>query len=156
MKLSELKSNKGTYAALRVLQPAGNLLYDYCREVGIPVRKSQFDDRLHTTLIYSRVYCPHLFAEPGIIYNATFSGFDIFSDDKGRNVLVALLNAPEVVARHIALMAKHGASYDFPVYHPHITLCYDYPRNYTEGLVPINFPISLGKEYVEDLDLGWE
>lgn len=158
MRLTELVPAKGTYAALRVLDNSCNGLYEYCRANKIPVRKSQFDERLHVTLIYSRVHCPKMFAEPGIIYNCEFKDFEIFTGGNGKKALVALLHAPLVEARHLQLMAKHGASYDFPVYHPHITLSYDYTGSDEDfaSLPPIEFGIKLGKEYVEDLDLDWK
>ena len=140
------------YAAVKVLQPSIDKLYEHCKVSNIPVVKSQFCDGLHTTLIYSRKYCPNMFAEPGKVHSATFKDYELFD---GGKVLVALLNAPSIVARHIQLMAKHGASYDFPVFNPHITLNNDFKGD-MNSLSIIDFPIFLGKEYVEDLELDWE
>ena len=152
MKLKDITRKKGTYAALRVLQPSCDNLYEHCKTANLPVTKSQFCERLHTTLIYSRKYCPKLFAEPGTLYEATFKNYELFDDGK---TLVALLNAPGIVARHLKLMALHGASYDFPVFNPHVTLSYDFKGDML-NLPIIDFPILLGKEYVEDLNLDWE
>ena len=157
MKFNELSPKKGTYAALRVSKESRDLLYRHCLTNKIPCRKSQFEERLHVTLIYSRVHCPTMRALTGIKYEGTFKDYEIFTGNKGERVLVALLNAPSVEARHLKLMADHGASYDFPVYHPHVTLSYNYTgsdADYT-SLKPIDFPVILGSEYVEDLDLDW-
>jgi hypothetical protein len=155
MKLSELSSSKGTYVGLRVLQPAGQRLYEFCRDNGIEVNKSTFERRLHVTVIYSRKQCIGLEPRDSVKYVATFSGYDIFDGSAGTDkALVMKLNAPGVLARHLEIMAKYGATYDFPVYIPHITLTY----NYTGGdvlLPPFNDNIILGDEYVEDLDLNW-
>ena len=157
MKLNEISPQKGTYAALRVSKPARDLLFKHCLDNKIPCRKAQFEERLHVTLIYSRKHCPKMHADPGVIYNCEFKDYEIFTGGKGEKVLVALLSAPAVVARHLQLMAQHGATYDFPVYNPHITLCYNWTGSDEDfaALEPIDFPISLGSEYVEDLDLDW-
>lgn len=156
MKLTDITPRKGSYAGLRVLDPAANMLYEHVRAAGIPAKKSMFDRRLHTTLLYSRKHCPNLKAEPSEKHFCSFQNYDIFTGAKGEYVLVLVLNAPSVVARHLALMAEHGATYDFPIYHPHITLSYNYTDNSTAGIPPITFPITLGEEYVEDLDLDWK
>jgi hypothetical protein len=65
------------------------------------------------------------------------------------------LNAPTVVARHLQIMAEYGATYDFPVYTPHITLSYNFAGN-VESLPAYNESIVLGNEYVEDLKIDWE
>ncbi len=65
------------------------------------------------------------------------------------------LNAPSVVARHLQIMAQYGATYDFPVYSPHITLSYDFSGEIL-NLPVYNQPIFLDSEYVEDLKIDWE
>jgi 2'-5' RNA ligase len=154
MKLTEINPLKGTYVGLRVLDPANMALYAHCQANNIPVKQSEFERRLHVTLIYSRKRCPKLFADPGHKFEATVKGYDIFGQGNER-ILVALLNAPSVSARHLMLMAKHNATYDFPVYLPHITLCHNFTGN-VEDITPINFPIILGAEYMEDLDTDHE
>ena len=155
MKLDQLKptSSRGTYVGLRVLDPGSSMLYLHCEAAGIKVKKSMFDRRLHTTVIYSRKHCPTLVANDAI-HDCAFSGYDIFSGGDGKNVLVVKLNAPSVTARHIKLMADHGATYDHPVFIPHITLSYDYHSSTTVGIPTFDFPIYLGEEYVEELDLS--
>ena len=39
--------------------------------------------------------------------------------------LILKIDCPELVARHKELMDEHEATYDYPVYQPHITLSYD-------------------------------
>jgi hypothetical protein len=156
MKLKDIVPLKGTYVGLRVLSPANSQLYSHFVEAKIPVKKPTFDKRLHTTVIYSRKHCPALKAEKGNPHIATFSGYDLFTGLGDERVLVARLNAPSIVGRHLILMAEHGATYDYPEYVPHITICYDFKGDDTAGIPPINFPILLGEEYVEDLDLTYK
>lgn len=140
---------------MRVLPPSGPSLYKFCKEAGILVNKSTFERRLHTTVLYSRKPCPFVVADP-TVHVASFEDFALFSHRKDDGtteecVLVVKLNAPSVVARHLKLMAEHGASYDFPTFQPHITLSmafYGDPKK----LKPIDFPIYLGQEYIEEID----
>ena len=155
MKLEDLSSNKGTYVGLRLLNPANAQLYAHCQAINLPVKKSLFDNRLHSTLIYSRRECPNLVADPETVHTAEFSGYTIFKGQKGENVLVVLLNAPSIIARHVQLMAEHNAAYDHPVYKPHVTLCYNFPEPTIAGIPSFDFPLHFGNEYVEELDLSW-
>lgn len=155
MKMSELKPITGTYVGLRVTEQSHNSIRDFCATNCIPTKAGYFDRRLHTTLIYSRKQCKGLFAEPDTQHRAEFIGYDLFTSEGKNCVLVMKLNAPTVVARHLQIMAQYGATYDFPVYTPHITLSYDYSGNVAD-LPVYNELIFLGNEYVEDLKIDWE
>ena len=148
-------SPKGTYVGLRVVDPSNVCIFAHCQAEGIPVKQSMFERRLHTTLIYSRKHAPEIVTEPETMHIAAFKGYDLFKGQQGENVLVMLLDCPTIVARHKQLMASHDLTYDFPVYHPHITLSYNYNGNTVMGLAPYTLPIVLGLEYMEDLDLNW-
>lgn len=155
MHLSELLPPKGTYVGLRVQHPTGKLLYEFCHENGIAIKKSTFERRLHTTVIYSRKPCVGIIPRAEVKHIATFSSYDIFTGSTpSAKVLVMKLNAPSIVARHLEIMAKYGATYDFPVFNPHITLTYNYTGD-DVFLPPFDDHIILGDEYVEDLDLDW-
>ena len=148
-----MTGKRGTYVGLRVLNPANSQLYTHCKDTGIPVKQSMFENRLHTTVIYSRKHCPNIVVDPTYCHVARFAGYDIFTGQRGENVLVMKLNAPSIAERHKQLMAEHGATYDYTVYIPHITLSYDYTDNSTLGIPAFPHEIVLGYEYVEDLDL---
>jgi len=141
----------GTYVGLRVLPPSGPKLYEFAKANGLVLSKSSFERRLHTTVLYSRKPCPAIIADPEV-HIAQFEDYALFTNtDDGKNtVLVVKLNAPSVVARHIKLMAEHGASHDFPTFQPHITLTMAFYGD-VHKLKPIDFPIYLGQEYVEEL-----
>ena len=145
----------GTYVGLRVLQPACDLLYQHCKNANIPVKKSTFDRRLHTTVLYSRNHHPDLETAPSDKYIAKITGYAIFGEQEGMRILVAKLHAPAVVKRHNFLMAKYGATHDYPDFNPHISLCYDFNGD-IDKIPPFTHHIILGDEYTEDLDLAWK
>ena len=155
MKVSNLFPMRGTYVGLSVLYPGNELLYQHCIDNGINVSKPMFDKKLHTTLIYSRKFCPHIEAVPTLKHIAQFLSYDVFTSQEGDNVLVMKLNAPSISARHLKLMQQHQATYDYPEYLPHITLSYKYDKKEVTGIAPFNYDIILGKEYVEDLNLDY-
>jgi hypothetical protein len=143
----------GTYVGLRVLDPANALLYAHCVAADINVKRDMFERRLHTTVIYSRTHCPGI-ETSDFKHIGKFKEYAIFGKE-GERILVALLDAPSVVRRHEELMARHSATYDFPEYHPHVTLSYDFEGD-IRLLKPLDFHIILGEEYVEDLDTDWK
>jgi len=153
MRLQELvEKKKGTYVGLRVLQPTVADIQEHCRKAGIPIGNGALERRLHTTVIYSRKHCDNLVIQPDVKHEASFICYEVFDNrSKTEKVLVVKLNAPSVYARHVELMAKHNAEYDYPVYIPHITLSNSY-RGTLNDLLPISFPIFLGEEYYRELD----
>lgn len=148
MKLQEFTSNKkGTYVGLRVLTPSSTRIYNFCQDNGIPINKSTHDRRLHTTLLYSRKPCPNIITQPETVHLASFIAYEIFDD-----ILVAKINSPSIVARHLELMQLYDATYDFPVYIPHISLVYGFSGD-VNLLPPLNVDdIMIGLEYSEELD----
>lgn len=142
----------GTYVALRVLEPCNKMLREHCLKNNIKVDASLFDNRMHTTVIYSRKHHPEIEIIPERKYVAKFLSYDIFTTTEGKNALVVRLDAPGIVVRHKHLVTTYGATYDFPEYHPHITLSYDFD-GLADGITPFDFHIILGDEYMEDLYL---
>lgn len=118
--------NAGKYIGIRFTPDSKKQLRDIVDNEGIP--NGIEDDDIHSTVAYSKKsripgYEPTgKFNEPE---EAEIEDFDIFSsDDDAPNCLVAKLKAPTLVDRHNQTM-KHGASYDYDEYIPHITLSYD-------------------------------
>lgn len=147
---------KGTYVGVRVLPGSASTLAEYCKQHGIQMSGgSQWERRLHSTIIYSRNHCPNLVADPKKLYVAYVMGFEFFTSDSGEDdVLVVRLDCPQLVGRHLELMRQHNATYDHAQYRPHVTLSYDASSVKIENLTPIKFPILLGLEYCEDLRFG--
>lgn len=147
---------KGTYVALRVLDPANTQIYNHCNKAGISVKKSLFERRLHTTLIYSRIYNPNLVADPDQRYVASFAGYDVFDTSvPDQKALVMRLNSPAIIKRHEFLMKEYGLSYNHEQFKPHITVTYNYCGGDISKLLPYEGHIILGEEYAEDMDLDW-
>jgi hypothetical protein len=83
--------------------------------------------------------------------------FKLLPDKPGSSkmVLVAVLDAPELVKAHEEYISK-GCTHDFPEYIPHVTISYEVPSSFdlttltqfTGFLIPSYF-------YVEPLDMNW-
>jgi hypothetical protein len=147
--------SNGTYVAVRVHPDSARLIKNFCKLHRIPIGSSDFERRLHSTIIYSRKECPDLEADPNYEVTATFDGYALFNaggPDGPLTVLVAKLFCPDLEVRHRYLMAAHQATFDFPSFRPHITLSYTFNGD-IDDLPPIEFPIMLGNEYAEELEL---
>lgn len=148
---------KGTYVALRLTPLSNRAVRLHCLENGIAMEAPSVEQRLHTTVIYSRKHCPDMpqDIDPLAIYTATFKDWHLFDNGDGTRALVMLLNSPAIEQRHRDLMLGHDATYDYPQYHPHITVNYRYPGANVSDLKRYPFLIILGEEYIEDLDITW-
>lgn len=150
MTLNELVP-KGTYAAVRVLDPANTLISAFISKAGLST-SYEIERRKHVTLLYSRVWLPNFVPDPSIVHLARCVGFDLFDFKDGEKCLVMKLSAPTLSARFAKLMSEHPATYDFPTYQPHITLAYKIPADFDIGKLPsFSEDIQLGLEYSEDL-----
>lgn len=124
---------------------------------GLPNSTSKED--LHVTLIYSKK--PIIMMSHGRLANpiaVKVKSYSIFTTDKAENCLVLELDAPEVVARHNQIMEETGASYDYPVYRPHVTLSYDVGPDFDISTLPevSTLPtLHLIREYARRLNPNW-
>jgi 2'-5' RNA ligase len=146
---SFIKENKeGKYVAVKVIN--AEQLYNHFSSQGITlIDKSD----LHCTIAYSRNSFNYAINTNNItIKPSDIIGFELFGDD---NILVMTIKSDELQKRFDTAMTN-GATYDYTVYTPHITLCYNYK---IEDGIPKqrfklpNFNIMLGNEYAEPLDL---
>lgn len=154
---------KGTYAGVRFCDDTKQSLIDYMHEANIPNMLDK--EKLHTTLLYSRVHCPNYEPADPANFTGEPTGFEVWdtnppegSDGDVSRCLVLKYNCPELVQRHSDLRAKHGATHDYPEYTPHITLSYDIGDMDEDQFPDIRkhlSTINIVKEYSEDLDLDW-
>jgi len=109
--------------------------------------------KLHLTVISTRsdVHVEH----DQQIHHAQFAGYDVFQSRSGRAVLVAVLDAPTLVARHNFIVERTGVKHDFHDYRPHLTLCYNWTGE-VQDLDIIDFPLLIGKEYSNPQDIIWD
>lgn len=141
---------KGLYVAAKFSESTLDALENLQRELKIPNPVPR--DKLHSTIVYSRVYVPYKVAS-GSFEIANSGSFTIFETQDGSRALVLELESDYLTARHSYAKAL-GASYDFPDYRPHITMSYDVgPLSFTGTF---DIPIILDREYAEELNLDWK
>lgn len=159
MKLDELNLSKGTYVGVRFSRKTLDLLEQYNKDNNIP--NALKPAKMHSTVLYSRKFCPNYIA-PGILNAPVIARpgkFDVFtstsSDGTVSRCLVVKIDSPYLQLRHTTLMHEHSATFDYPVYTPHITLSYDIGDMDISALPPLYGDIEIVEEYGMDLDLDW-
>lgn len=167
MKLTDLieekEETKGTYAAVSFSKDTIDGIKKYIKENDIP-NHTKFD-KMHTTLLYSKKYCPDYtpfgkFDTPMIGKGTGFEVWDSQADDDGHvaKCLVMRYDCSELSKRHNELMKEHDAAYDFDEYKPHITFSYDINDGADidhDELPKFSGKIEIVEEYGEDLNLDW-
>jgi hypothetical protein len=149
------ETQKGTYAAVKFSQDDEDKIVEVLNKLSIqnPINKND----IHCTLLYSRKFLPNyepIESPDEWAYPKELIVWDTF--DKKR-ALVLKLDCEYLVKRHRKLMDEHKATWDFPEYHPHITLSYDIGDNEIPNLKDFNFKeFHIIGEYKEDLQLDWK
>lgn len=156
MLLTELKREKQpTYVGMKFADESLDEIMKLSE--GLPARTTR--STLHVTVIYSKA--PIVFTAKGELsepFEAKPKKYSLFTTDKAANCLVMELDCDELVARHKKIMKDTGASYDFPVYHPHVTLSYDVGDGFDIKTLPDleGVPtLYLTTEYSQKLDFNW-
>lgn len=156
MLLTELKKEKQpTFAGMKFDDESVSEIMHLSE--GLPARTPR--SQLHVTLIYSKA--PIIFTPRGELktpFEAKPKKYSLFTTDKAANCLVLELDCEDLVNRHKQIMSETGASYDFPVYHPHVTLSYDVGDGFDVKTMPDleSVPtLYLTEEYGQKLDLNW-
>ncbi len=163
MKLNELADTPdGTYAGARFSEDSVASIRKYIDKNGIP--NSPNDDKLHSTILYSRKYLPEYEAQgmydPAM--KGTPTGTEVWPsqpDEQGnrKRCLVLKFDSPDLAARHSSLMTRHEAMYDFDEYKPHVTLSYDLGDDFDEDKLS-DFgeeELEITSEYAENLNTNW-
>lgn len=130
MKKNEITVGVGTYAKLVPTDVTKNRIAEVLDQLCIEATST---DALHTTVIYSRTPCSY--AEtlaPVLPISANATGFALFGDDPDSKCLVLLLDCVEAEELHF-LCRANGATHDYDMYEPHITLSYGYTRDTVPG-----------------------
>lgn len=157
MHINELNgaTGPGTYAKLVPTETTKTRIAAVLDQLCIDATKP---DKLHTTVIYSRVHCPYAATmKPMVPITATAKGFALFGNDPESKCLVLLLDCPEAEFLH-GMCRLHGATHDYDKYEPHITLSYGYTRPYppNEDLLQYFDHIEFDRFEVEPLDEDWK
>lgn len=147
------ETSNGTYMAVRVSATSSLGIRSHLADCGIETVASELEPRLHCTVIYSRKPCPDMIndIDRQAVHLASFLSWEVFTGSDGSDVLVMVLKCPSLVARHKYLMRKHEATYDFPEYHPHITVSCNYAGKSPWDIRKFPGIIVLEEEYLEDL-----
>lgn len=110
----------------------------------------------HVTICYSKEFFSrpdyHTPARINIPAAKVHRGFDVFGDNKDTNV-IKFFN--EELMRVHKLLRKHGASFDFPEYQPHISFSSDVTKD-KNAITPYYGPIILGKEKWDVIKSDWK
>ena len=115
----------GTYAAVTFHTDTNKAIHNYIRAAKLP--NAVRPDKLHTTLLYSRVQLPE-YVPLGLMMLANYGtpiGLSILPGEHKERCLVLNYSCPELEERHRYLTEKHSAPYDFPDYITHVTLSYN-------------------------------
>lgn len=131
------------------------------KEAHIPNALPQ--NKLHTTLLYSRVECPEYKPLGDTNYIGIPDEFVVWDTQateskRSTRCLVLKYKCPELVTRHKALMKEHNATFDYEDFTPHITFSYDIGDMKVAEFLDIKthlVTINGISEYSEILDLDW-
>lgn len=141
-------NEKGTYVAVKVLN---------CVELAEHFNKSGLNviqpNHLHCTILYSEKSFQHVIDES--IIEVKPEELEMRLSTLGDNCIVLKLNNQELTKRHLKAL-EEGGVHGYTTYQAHITLRYDDTDLDLSKLVKPNFPILLGNEYDEPLDLDWK
>lgn len=149
----------GTYAKLHFISASADLLVELCQKARVPHPVPK--NKLHVTLLYSRKHLPNYEPDLHGRHIASPLGFDVWKSNGENgavtNCLVMKLDCSTLVERHLQLMKEHEATFDYPVYEPHVTLSYDIGEYDLEQIVRTKWPsiLLLAGERKSDLDLTW-
>lgn len=130
--LGEVKSRSsknthpnGTYVSVELEAASKKELDKWVTDNKIP--NAADPDQYHTTVIYSRKGVPDVKNyDLNLPIEAHISGWKIFPTQNGKKCLVAIIDSPELEKHHKTIRSKFGATHDYPDYHPHVTVSYDY------------------------------
>ncbi|QHJ78966.1 MAG: hypothetical protein [Caudoviricetes sp.] len=154
MKYSELvESLVGTYVAVTFSKESLDMFERLQRKLNL--EKKTPTDKMHSTILFSRKKID--FPVLSDVYETASKKvqYQVFETQTGKRALVLLLDSEYLTHRHNLGMSL-GATYDYPEYHPHVTLSYDI-GDMEVSTKPFNLatePVIVA-EYMEDLDLTW-
>lgn len=157
MRLSRLKDKKKPmFVGVRFDEDSEDVIMKVLERVPHPTPR----DELHITVAYSKKpieYTPQGFFDEPI--EVTPSKYSVFDTQTGKRCLVLEVTSKKLTKMHEDIIYKHGASYDFDTYKPHITLSYDCGEDFDlDSLLPVHEIPQLVcvEEYGDELDESWD
>lgn len=115
----------GTYAKLLLDDQSIRSLVSLIKNLSLPNPVPA--DSLHTTVLYSRKPIPEAVELNSMAarYQGKVSGLARWPTQDGKTCLVALIDCRPAIKLHDRIKDHYGATWDFPQFHPHVTLSYD-------------------------------
>jgi len=140
----------GTYAELlpsvKSLRVIEKIIHD------LQITNPTPSNEIHCTVTYSRQPCPALAEmQPKMPAGASVSGFDVFPLQKGGYCLVLKLASPQIESLHQQAI-ELGCSHDYPEYHPHVTLTYNWSSDHLPEMTVKGINLTFDRWNVKPLD----
>jgi hypothetical protein len=131
----------GTYMSAKLSRKSQKLLDKWVSVHNIP--NAADPKQYHSTIIYSRKGVPDVKEyDVKLPIKAKVKEWKIFPTQTGAKALVAIMDSPELDNHHKTIREKYGATHDYPDFHAHVTVSYDYGN----GPAPKDIP-DLELEY---------
>lgn len=158
VKKQHAREPDGSYMAVKLSPDTVSRVHKYIKDAGIP--NGTAAEKLHSTLMYSRVFLPDMKAKGKLDdpYTGTPKKLEVWDSQDGNRCLVLKIDSADLEERHKELMSRHkNATWDYPDFTPHITLSYDIGDLDISNLPDLSNigEILYDNEYGEDLDLNW-
>lgn len=115
----------GTYCSVTLSKDSQKALDKWVTEHNIP--NATQPSTYHSTVIYSRKGVPEAKDYPiDLPIKAKIEKWHIFKTQSGQRALVAIMDSPVLEQHHKNIVKDYGATHDFPDFHPHVTVSYDF------------------------------
>jgi hypothetical protein len=151
--LSQYARHKdGTYVAL-LMDTASKKLLDVFTSQNLGLTEKVDPAGYHCTIIYSKTPVPNaeVIKYPSNAI-AHVTGYDIFTTKDDGKCLVMRLHCPQAFDLNLVL-SKLGATSDYDLYKPHVTISYNYTGEIDPTQLPIpQFPLTFDDYEVKPLD----
>jgi 2'-5' RNA ligase len=147
------KHKDGTYVSMD-LRPESRALLDNFVQMNLGLTERVDPSTYHITIIYSRTPVPSAESAEGLTTEteAFVTGYEVFPTKNDGHCLVMRLKF--IWAEFLnAKLTEEGATSDYPVYKPHLTIAYDMTQMVDPETLPIpKFPLKFGPVKVVPLD----
>lgn len=154
MSLQQYAAHKdGTYVSMDLTDECKALLDNFV-EMNLGLTERVDPSTYHITIIYSRTPVPTAEHSAGLSTQtpATCTGYEIFPTKNDGKCLVMRLNFTfaDFLNRKLT---EQGATSDYDVYKPHMTIAYDMAQEVDPATLPLpQFPLFFGEVKVAPLD----
>jgi hypothetical protein len=111
--------------------------------------------KLHTTIVYSKVYDPTLKSSP-CFYSAEFDHVRVMPSDNGKLCIAIELKSDSIQKLHRELLSDYKVTHTYPDFVVHMTVTYDGGQMPLEwNTDELNQPFNFDFMRVEDLNRDW-